>query len=168
MIMIITVRTGLSTWIGRLIMGGGLSAYDIVNAGEKLDLKAIAVFNDPEEDGGEGCDIDQDDGDLGNTALTQAIKATTYYDKHRMKVVLDILRRGADVNQLSTLDETPLHTAAYMGRHDLMEVLLERGAQVNLTAQGGWTPLHFAALAGHPKCVKTLLDVKGIQVHGTV
>ena len=149
-------------------MGGGLSAYDIVNAGEKLDLKALAVFNDAEEDGGEGCDIDQDDGDLGNTALTQAIKATTYYDNHRMKVVHDILRRGADVNQLSTLDETPLHTAAYMGRDDIMKVLLERNAQVNTTAQGGWTPLHMAALAGHPKCVELLLKVKGISVHGTV
>ena len=149
-------------------MGGAPSAYDIVNAGEKLDLKAIALFNDAEEEGGEGCDIDQDDGDLGNTALTQAIKATTYYDKHRMKVVQDILKRGADVNQLSTLDETPLHTAAYMGRDDLLKVLLERGAQVNTTAQGGWTPLHMAALSGHPKCVKLLLEQEGIQVHGTV
>ena len=60
-------------------MGGGLSAYDIVNAGEKLDLKAIAVFNDPEEDGGEGCDIDQDDGDLGNTALTHGSSLSTAF-----------------------------------------------------------------------------------------
>ena len=35
-------------------MGGGLSAYDLVNAGEKLDLKAISIFNDSEENGGDG------------------------------------------------------------------------------------------------------------------
>ena len=81
-------------------MGSGLSSYDIVNAGEKLDMKAISIFNDTEENGGEGVDIDEDDGDIGNTCLTQAIKATTYHERHRFRVVQNILERGSDVNQV--------------------------------------------------------------------
>jgi hypothetical protein len=149
-------------------MGGGLSAYDIVNAGEKLDLKQIAIYNDPEENGGEGVPIDEDDGDLGNTCLTQAIKATIYNEKHRYRVVENILQRGSDVNQLTALDETPLHTAAYMNRPDLMQLLIEKNSLINATAQGGWTPLHFAALAGNLDCIKILLEQPSINVHGTV
>ena len=117
-------------------MGGGLSAYDLVNAGEKLDLKAISIFNDSEENGGDGVDIDEDDGDIGNTCLTQAIKATIYNERHRFLVVSEVLERGSDVNQLTVLDETPLHTAAYMDRPDLMQLLIERNAMINATAQG--------------------------------
>ena len=111
-------------------MGGGLSAYDLVNAGEKLDLKAISIFNDSEENGGDGVDIDEDDGDIGNTCLTQAIKATIYNERHRFLVVSEVLERGSDVNQLTVLDETPLHTAAYMDRPDLMQLLIERNAMI--------------------------------------
>jgi len=149
-------------------MGGGLSAFDLVNAGEKLDLKSIAIFNDTEANGGDGVDIDEDDGDIGNTCLTQAIKATIYDEKHRFQVVEDILNRGSDVNQLTALDETPLHTAAYMDRPDLMELLIARNCNINATAQGGWAPLHFAALAGNVECVQLLLNQEGINVHGTV
>tara|TARA_B110000090_G_C13338823_1_gene430285 strand:- start:290 stop:1498 length:1209 start_codon:yes stop_codon:yes gene_type:complete len=149
-------------------MGGGISAYDLVNAGEKLDAKAIAIFADTEEQGGEGRDIDEDDGDLGNTCLTQAIKATIYNQKKRYKIVENILQRGSDVNQLTMLDETPLHTAAYMDRPDLMTLLIANKADINNTAQGGWAPIHFAALAGNLECIEILLNQPGINVHGTV
>jgi ankyrin repeat protein len=83
--------------------------------------------------------------------------------------VLELIRRGANVNQTSAQDgATPLHYAAERGHLDAACALLDHGAQVDAQAGPhptqygpvgqGSTPLIFAATEGHPEMVELLLD----------
>jgi len=53
---------------------------------------------------------------------------------------------------------TPLHTAAYGGKLNIVALLISRGADVNAVNAIGAAPLHGAALAGHEAVVKLLLE----------
>jgi len=53
---------------------------------------------------------------------------------------------------------TPLITAAYAQKADVVKMLLERGADVNAQKKDGWSALHFAAWRGEEDIAKMLLD----------
>ena len=53
---------------------------------------------------------------------------------------------------------TPLHSAAFHGHKDVVQLLLDRGSDPNKANVGGQTPLHYAAMKGHKDVVQLLLD----------
>lgn len=56
------------------------------------------------------------------------------------------------------LNVSPLHLAAFWGRHAIIDLLIREGADPNVVAYGRTRPLHFAAAMGNTKAVKTLLS----------
>ena len=68
-------------------------------------------------------------------------------------------RKQTKVNIQNNYSETPLHTAAKLGREICVEILLRRSdIRPNLKEnRGGNTPLHEAAKNGHTEIVKMLL-----------
>ncbi|SDO41750.1 ankyrin repeat domain-containing protein [Phyllobacterium sp. OV277] len=74
-------------------------------------------------------------------------------------LVAKMLACGADVNLKSQEGWAPLHTAAYYGPANVIDLLVSKGADVN--AKGDYdkmTPLHMAASYGDdPAVIKALL-----------
>jgi len=56
-------------------------------------------------------------------------------------------------------NETPLHTACYMGHAEVVKILANNGADSTLIdLWEGKTPLHFACENGHGQVIKILLE----------
>jgi ankyrin repeat protein len=55
-----------------------------------------------------------------------------------------LLDAGADVNQVTEYNWTPLLTAVNNRNYRLASLLLDRGADPNIANKGGWTPLYIA------------------------
>lgn len=55
-----------------------------------------------------------------------------------------LLTRGSDVNNTSSVGNTPLHVAVMRNRFDCAMVLLTYGANANARGEHGNTPLHLA------------------------
>lgn len=71
-----------------------------------------------------------------------------------------------NVNQADSYGDTPLHWAANLGKHDMLQALLEVSDQaVNTPDAMKNTPLHLAAQNGHAKCVRLLLNIPTIKVN---
>jgi hypothetical protein len=71
--------------------------------------------------------------------------------------IMDLfLRRGADIERVSRIDEQALQLAAWKGHLQAVKWLLARGAKVD---RGGkhWSALHYAAFNGHDEIVRLLL-----------
>lgn len=67
-----------------------------------------------------------------------------------------LLKTGANVNERSHNDWTPLHYASCYGHVEIAEFLLENGADLNArTSPKGNTPLHCAT--AYPEVVEVLL-----------
>lgn len=63
---------------------------------------------------------------------------------NRLKLIYELVKRGADINARSTDGETPLHFAAALGQSHSIEFLLKKAADVNSVTTAGSTPLHYA------------------------
>jgi len=61
-----------------------------------------------------------------------------------------------DVHARDSLDWTKLHSAASLGKAELVALLLDHGADINAKAKDGSTPLHLAVKRSHPAVVKLL------------
>jgi uncharacterized protein len=72
----------------------------------------------------------------GLTALHYAVR------QGNVEAVDALLERGADINQVSADDTTPLMLATINGRFDLAMHLLERGADATIATAAGGTPLY--------------------------
>ena len=62
-----------------------------------------------------------------------------------------------DVDARDSLDWTKLHSAAALGRTELIELLLIKGANVRAQAKDGSTPLHLAVKRGQADAARFLL-----------
>lgn len=77
---------------------------------------------------------------------------------------LGLLRRllnknlSLDINAKTVEGSTPVNTATYAGRVDVVRMLLDRGANASIVDSAGWTPLHWAVEGNHPRIVKILFE----------
>jgi ankyrin repeat protein len=85
----------------------------------------------------------------GNTALMMAAF------RQNKAVVLDMIKRGAQVNQKGW---TALHYAAAAGSIEVTQLLLDNYAYIDAEAPSGMTPLMIAAREGQEKVVELLLE----------
>ena len=84
----------------------------------------------------------------GNTALMMAAF------RQNKPVVLDMIKRGAQVNQKGW---TALHYAAAAGSVEITSILLEHHAYIDAESPSGMTPLMMAAREGQEQVVELLL-----------
>ena len=64
----------------------------------------------------------------------------------------DFLRHnGADPHVQGYAMNTPLHSAAYFGKFEVVRKLIEYGADIDARSESGWTPLYFASSGSHFK-----------------
>jgi len=85
----------------------------------------------------------------GNTALMMAAF------RNNQAAVLDMLRRGAQVNQKGW---TALHYAAAAGSTAIVGILLDHHAYIDAESPSGMTPLMLAAREGQEDVVRQLLE----------
>jgi len=87
------------------------------------------------------------------TALMKAI------NKNDLLIVQQLIRNGADVDELDSNQDAPLVMAAYRGYNQIVKLLLEAGADVRAVDPGmKATALHAAAYAGRTEAAKLLID----------
>ena len=67
-----------------------------------------------------------------------------------VRLVLDLLGQGADVNALDRHGQTALMLAAHAGKREVVEALVAHQANLNITAKFGLSALMLAVVAGHP------------------
>lgn len=85
---------------------------------------------------------------------------------------IDIVRylieeQGADIahiKELSYMNVTPLHYAAFYGRTEIVSYLIEHGADIEARANENKTPLHYAASLDHIETIHCLVD-KGADIN---
>jgi hypothetical protein len=97
--------------------------------------------------------------------LRQWLRRGVAYGK--LKVVRFLIKEAsADVNQATSLGNTPLYAAACQGHLSVVQCLVnELGADVNQEASDGSTPLHIAAQNGHMAVVQVLVKELGANVN---
>ncbi len=75
----------------------------------------------------------------GETALHVVSR---YDSQNGVRVAKLLLERGVDVNAQDKDHNSPLHSASYSGRLEIVRVLLDHGAKANAKNDRGETPLH--------------------------
>uniref|UniRef100_A0A8C3YKR4 85/88 kDa calcium-independent phospholipase A2 n=1 Tax=Catagonus wagneri TaxID=51154 RepID=A0A8C3YKR4_9CETA len=79
------------------------------------------------------------------------------------EMALLLLKRGCDVNSISSAGNTALHVAVMRNRFDCVMVLLTHGAHANAHGEHGNTPLHLAMSKDNVEMIKALI-VFGAEV----
>ena len=72
--------------------------------------------------------------------------------------VKTLITAGADVNEKSPDNFSPLHWAAEHGRTEIARLLIDKGADVNFRSEIYGTPLMVASYRGHKDMVRLLLE----------
>lgn len=75
-----------------------------------------------------------------------------------ISAVKTLIAAGADVNEKSPDNFSPLHWAAEKGRTEIARLLIEKGANVNLQSESYGTPLMVASYRGNKDMVRLLLE----------
>jgi hypothetical protein len=75
-----------------------------------------------------------------------------------MDIVVDLVKRGADINYQNAYLETPMHQAAARGHLKVMKYLVDHGARLSPITTANWTPLHHAVRFGHHDTANYLLE----------
>ena len=73
-----------------------------------------------------------------------------------VRMVLDLLGRGENVNALDRYGQTALMLAAHAGHREVVEALVAHGANLNTTAKFGLSALMLAIVAGHVEVARFL------------
>ncbi|KAI4879694.1 hypothetical protein NFI96_032023 [Prochilodus magdalenae] len=75
-----------------------------------------------------------------------------------VKMVLELLHNGIDLETTTKKGNTALHIAALAGQEKVVAELVHYGANVNAQSQKGFSPLYMAAQENHLEVVKFLLE----------
>lgn len=127
-------------WVG--ITGPDAPLAEAAAEGDMARVEALLA---------QGADVDAAQGD-GMTALHWAAR----HGSVGMTEVL--LAAGAELEPTTRLGAyTPLHMAAELGRHQVVDRLLGAGANPQAITTTGVTPLHFAAEAGSVESIESLV-----------
>ena len=115
------------------------------NAALKGDAKKLAKYVE------EGADVNHSD---SSTALINAVQSSN----------LDCIKYlvgtcNADVNQVNSKGETPLHYASYLGSVEIVQYLLLKNASLNVYCKSKTLPIHYAILSSIPELAVKLLDL---------
>ncbi|WP_343288923.1 ankyrin repeat domain-containing protein [Wolbachia endosymbiont of Encarsia formosa] len=73
-----------------------------------------------------------------------------------IRVVLELTKRGADVNQVDSYQQTTLHQSAANGDIEIIKILAAKNADLNVEDLARLTALYKAAANGHKEVVKFL------------
>jgi len=79
-----------------------------------------------------------------------------------LDIVTYLLSKGANPDSEGKSGSTPLTSASYIGRIDIVKALLKGGATVK-SNKARWTLIHYAAKYGHSKLIEFYID-KGIDI----
>ncbi|WP_264685239.1 ankyrin repeat domain-containing protein [Wolbachia endosymbiont (group B) of Parapoynx stratiotata] len=71
---------------------------------------------------------------------------------------IDLISKGANVNDTDTQGHTPLHWASWSGHLDVVEYLIVKGANINAKCNADGTPLDIARSEGHNDIVEYLKE----------
>jgi ankyrin repeat protein len=91
---------------------------------------------------------------LAVTALHSAV--ATDAGARDIGIVRELLDAGAPINARSGAGGTPLHTAAYTGDREVVELLLARGADARVANNDGKSPIDLARERGHAKLAEVM------------
>ena len=80
-------------------------------------------------------------------------------------IVLDLLRRGTDVDARDRYGQTALMLAAHAGHRDVVETLIAHRAKLNITAKFGLSALMLALIAGHAEVARLLAKAGADLTH---
>lgn len=90
--------------------------------------------------------------EFGRNALTMAVQGA------QLDLVREMIKRGADPDQVGATGMTPLGAAALAGQETMVRDLLRAGADIGKPNAMGQTPLHLACVSGQVRTVVMLLD----------
>ncbi len=98
---------------------------------------------------------------LYGMGIFEAISARSFED---CRMILTADPRLLDARD--TKGRTPLHKAAFLGLHEIVELCLSMGAPVNQTTPEGLTPLHCAADGNDLYCGNYMKTIDVLISHG--
>jgi len=91
------------------------------------------------------------------TAATAVTAVTAASQKPAAPIpAADSATEAIDVHARDSLDWTKLHSAASLGKAELIALLLDKGSDIKAKAKDGSTPLHLAVKRSHPAAIKLL------------
>ena len=73
-----------------------------------------------------------------------------------IKIVVDLLGQGTDVDARDRFGNTALMLAAHEGHREVVETLIAHRANLNITAKFGLSALMLAVVAGHREIARLL------------
>lgn len=79
-------------------------------------------------------------------------------EKGYLEICQFLILNGAEIDAVSTNDETPLQKACYEGHLDVVQFLLDNGANINHQNKEKETALHFAIHGNKLEIVKKLIN----------
>jgi ankyrin repeat protein len=146
----------------RAAENGQLAAVaELVKMGADLSAIKDPAFRDAARDGrldavsfflDQGAAIDMKDEATGATALFAAAQAG------KDRVLLLLIKRGANINARDNSGMTPLYKAALEKRTPMVKLLLEHNADVNAADQEGLSLLMRAASTGNFRLARLLVE----------
>ena len=78
-----------------------------------------------------------------------------------------LIDNGADVNARRELGDTPLLSAVWNGKKDIVKILIDHGADINAKNNAGHTPLDIAIERGQDEVVNLLREHGGVTTNVT-
>jgi len=94
----------------------------------------------------------------GSDGLTPLHRAISGNQARHISTMLELVRRGGDVNDPIKEGLSTLMLASLLGNVGMAEALINHGADVNAQDGQGFTALHHAAMQGHTKVVQVLMN----------
>ena len=76
----------------------------------------------------------------------------------RQRKVVELIKKGANVNECNKYFETPLHVAVSKGFEDIVEVLVKSKPELDSRCSLGLTPLHLAIQNNQVNVAQVLLE----------